>query len=169
MTYYNPVLHFGEARFVAAAVQAGVDGVIIPDLPPEEAGDLIQAARQKDLSTVFFLSPTTTPGRMHKVIRAATGFIYYVSVAGVTGARSELPEDFASRVKKIKTLTDKPICVGFGVSSPAQTKAVADIADGVIVGSAIVRQIAELNQDPDLVNRVSGYVQTLSQPLMKVL
>jgi len=167
MTYYNPVFHFGETAFVQAAHDAGVDGVIIPDLPLEEAKTLVAHAREKDLATVFFLSPTTEKRRMAAIIKASTGFIYYVSVAGVTGARTDLPADVVARVKTIKTLTDKPVCIGFGVSSAEQVKAMAEIGDGVIVGSAIVKRIEESNTSPDLVTKVSEFVGTLAQPLIR--
>lgn len=161
MTYYNPVFHFGEAAFVRQAKAAGVDGVIIPDLPLEEAGDLRCAAVKAGLATVFFAAPTTTPDRLGPVVRAATGFIYYVSVAGVTGALRAVPAEIAVKVHRIKALTDKPVCVGFGVSTPAQARAIARVADGVIVGSAIVKEIRKHEGRKDLVPRVAAFVACL--------
>ncbi len=131
MTYYNPVFHYGEDRFVRDARKCGVDGLIVPDLPPEEAKELIKAAKKRDLSTVFFLAPTTTQQRMKKIVKASTGFVYYVSVAGVTGARQGFSKENAAKIRVAKKLTQKPICVGFGVSTPSQVKSVAEVADGV--------------------------------------
>lgn len=165
MTYYNPVFHYGEKRFVEKAKACGVDGVIIPDLPPEEAQDLIQTARKNDLATIFFLAPTTTAQRMKGIIKASTGFIYYVSLTGVTGARQALPENVAKQVKLAKKITDKPVCVGFGVSTAAQVKAVGKIADGVIVGSAIINEIIKGSKNNHLVQSVSDFVGQLTKSL----
>ena len=162
MTYYNLVFHYGESKFVSDAKRAGVDGVIIPDLPPEEAGELIRSARQHELSTVFFISPTTTPERMKRIVLSSTGFIYYVSLTGVTGVRGRLPESIAKQVREAQQLTDKPVCVGFGVSNAAQVRSMAKIADGVIVGSAIVQEILKNQGSPDLVKNVSHYVAQLT-------
>lgn len=161
MTYYNPVFHFGEKAFVEQAKAAGVDGVIIPDLPLEEAGELRRFAVKADLSTIFFVAPTTTPERLKPVVKAATGFIYYVSVAGVTGALKAVPAEIAVKVRWIKRLTNKPVCVGFGVSTPVQARAIARAADGVIVGSAIVKKIKEHEGSRDLVPCVGAFVAAL--------
>ena len=165
MTYYNPVFHFGEERFVREAKAAGVDGLIIPDLPVEEAGGLIRAAREAGLATVFFLAPTTTVDRMPGILEASTGFVYFVSVTGVTGSGVTVPEDIAKSISRARKLTRKPVCVGFGVSTPAQVKAFASISDGVIVGSAIIRQMTEHSQKPDMLDRVSAFVKQLSSSL----
>ncbi|MCX5680773.1 MAG: tryptophan synthase subunit alpha, partial [Candidatus Omnitrophica bacterium] len=109
MTYYNPVFHFGESRFVKLASSVGVDGLIIPDLPPEEATCLIKQARQKNLATIFFLAPTTNPNRVPFINKASSGFIYYVSVAGVTGARTALPQSLIADLKQIKRKVSKPL------------------------------------------------------------
>ncbi|MBI5415495.1 MAG: tryptophan synthase subunit alpha [Candidatus Omnitrophica bacterium] len=165
MTYYNPVFHYGEDRFTAKAKASGVDGLIIPDLPPEEGHNLIRAARQDGLATVFFLSPTTTSERMRRVAKSSTGFIYYVSLTGVTGARRQLPGTLRRQVELAKRFTRKPVCVGFGVSTPAQIRAVAAAADGVIVGSAIVNAIAKQKNSKNLVQHVSSFVQHLAGSL----
>jgi tryptophan synthase alpha chain len=165
MTYYNPVFHFGEPRFVRAAKAAGVDGLIIPDLPVEEAGELRRAALDHDLSTVFFLAPTTAKARMPLIVRASTGFIYFLSVTGVTGARTAVPADLKQNIRLARRYTNKPICVGFGISTPQQVRSVAGIADGVIVGSAIVKEIEKNALRADLVARVAGFVQTLTRGL----
>ena len=167
MTYYNPVFHYGEERFARKAKACGVDGLIVPDLPPEEGRSLIRAARQNGLATVFFLAPTTTRQRMKRIVNAATGFIYYVSLTGVTGARQELPASLTQQVRLAKRMTRKPVCVGFGVSTPAQVRQVAKVADGVIVGSAIVNAIAENKGKKQLVPNVGRFVRKLSQNLRR--
>jgi tryptophan synthase alpha chain len=161
MTYYNPVFHFGEKAFVEQAKAAGVDGVIIPDLPLEEAGNLRRFAMKDGLATIFFVAPTTTPDRLKPVVKAATGFIYYVSVAGVTGARKAVASEIAAKIRLVKALTDKPVCVGFGVSTPEEARAIARVADGVIVGSAIVKEIRKNAGARDLAARVGFFVTTL--------
>ena len=159
MSYYNPVFHFGDANFVAAAVKAGVDGVIIPDLPPEEAHELRKHSTKSGFSTVFFMAPTTTDERLKKIIQASTGFIYYVSLTGVTGARVDLSRSIATDVKRVKRSTDKPVCVGFGISTPDQVREAGRFADGVIVGSAIIKEIEKNIGKKELVANVSRYVQ----------
>jgi tryptophan synthase alpha chain len=161
MTYYNPIFCFGEEKFASCAKEAGVDGVIIPDLPPEEGKFLLKCAKMSGLDTICFLSPTSSKERMQYITKAATGFIYYVSLTGVTGARERLPADLAGNLKAIKKYTDKPICVGFGVSNTAQIKQIYKIAEGVIVGSAIVKKIKDNLGKPDLVKRVSKSLRSL--------
>ena len=165
MTYYNPVFHYGEDKFVRDAKKYGVDGVIIPDLPPEEAKNFIRSAKQQNLSTVFFLAPTTTFKRMRCIVQASTGFVYYVSLTGVTGAKKGFAGENAAKIRSAKRLTKKPICVGFGVSTPAQVKSIAKIADGVIVGSAIVKQIEKHKGKKNLVANVTKFVRTLARSL----
>ncbi|MCA9408759.1 MAG: tryptophan synthase subunit alpha [Candidatus Omnitrophica bacterium] len=165
MTYYNPVFAMGEAVFVKKAAQAGVDGVIIPDLPPEEGKNLIKLTAAYQLAMVQFLSPTTTLARTKRIIQSASGFIYFVSVTGVTGARTQAPVDFMSHVKKAQRLTKKPICVGFGVSTPQQVQKIAQSADGVIVGSAIINQILQQKGKKDLVKNTAQFVRRLTKVL----
>ena len=165
MTYYNPVLHYGEEKFVSKAQACGVDGLIIPDLPPEEAGTLIHRCRRKDLAAIFFIAPTTTRQRMKKIVQASTGFVYSVSLTGVTGARQQLPGSIVRQVRLAKQLTAKPICVGFGISHPEQIRSVAKIADGVIVGSAIVQEIAKNSGRKQLVRGVFHFVRRLVKAL----
>ena len=117
MTYYNPIFHYGESKFIRDAHKCGVDGLIIPDLPPEEANGITKLARIKGLSTIFFLAPTTTKERMKRIVKAATGFVYYVSFAGVTGAQKSFSKKNITNIKSAKKITQKPICVGFGVSN----------------------------------------------------
>ncbi len=145
MTYYNPVYKYGVHRFVNDAVNAGVDGVIIPDLPPDEAHDFIKASRQKNLDTIFLLAPTSTADRIKRVAKESRGFIYYVSITGITGSRLNIDRTIKQSVNKIKAASGKPVCVGFGVSSPSEAKTISSLADGVIVGSAIVKT---LNNSP---------------------
>ena len=165
MGYYNPVHHWGDAAFVAAAKEAGVDGLIIPDLPVEEAGALRAAGRLHDVSIVFFLAPTTTAARMGGIVRAATGFVYFVSVAGVTGAREAVPSRIARQVARARAMSRTPVCVGFGVSTPEQVKAVGAFSDGVIVGSAIIREIEKFSGQKDMPERVALFVKTMSDQL----
>jgi tryptophan synthase alpha chain len=139
MTYYNPLFAYGIEQFVADAVAAGVDGLIVPDLPPEEAEELIAACRQADLATIFLLAPTSTEERVKLIARHSTGFIYLVSVTGITGARTELPPDLKNFVQRVRKHTDLPLAIGFGIGTGEQAATVSEIADGVIVGSALVK------------------------------
>ncbi len=143
MTYYNPVFHYGLEALVKEAVDAGADGLIVPDLTPEESSDLVAAARSQDCKTIFFTAPTSTDERVRKTNESATGFIYCVSVTGITGARDALPEELVSNLQRFRSLTDKPLVVGFGVSQQDQVRMLSEHADGIIVGSAIVRKIEE--------------------------
>ncbi len=163
MSYYNPIFCFGEEKFVKKALSCGVDGVIIPDLPPEEGSLLENFAKRSGLDTIFFLAPTSSLKRIKSVAKKSRGFIYYVSLTGVTGTRKELPKDFIQQVKLIKKYTDKPVCLGFGVSTSQQVRQINRVADGVIVGSVIVRKIKENIKHPDLVKRVTNFVKTLKE------
>jgi len=143
MASYSLIFRRGIDRFVADAVAAGLAGFVVPDLPLEESDDLDAACRTAGLALVRLVTPTTPPERAEAIAKKSTGFLYCVSVAGVTGARTDLPPGLVDRVKWLKTKTDVPILVGFGISGPEQVRAVAAVADGVIVGSALVRRIAE--------------------------
>ena len=143
MASYSLVFRRGIERFVADAVAAGLAGFVVPDLPVEESDDLDGACRSAGLALVRLVTPTTPPERAAAIAAKSTGFLYCVSVAGVTGARTELPAGLIDRVKWLRTQTDVPILVGFGISSPEQVKAVCEVADGAIVGSALVRLVAE--------------------------
>ena len=163
MTYFNPVLKYGIKEFVKDCKLKGVDGVIIPDLPFEEAKDLIHLAKDKDVSTIFLAAPTSTRKRIKTITEKSTGFIYYVSLTGVTGARSELPPEVRSNVRMIKSMTRKPVAVGFGISSSEQACSIARIADGVIVGSAIVKIIADNQKNHKaLISKVSNFSKILA-------
>ncbi len=141
MSYLNPILHFGPERFARSARKAGVDGLIVPDLPPEEETYLAPLLRRHGINLVYFLAPTSTARRRRAVYRKARGFIYYVSLTGVTGARRGLAATLEKNLSRIKKETRIPVCVGFGISDPAAARQAAWWADGVIVGSAIVREL----------------------------
>jgi len=143
MTYYNPVFKYGTKSFIKEAARIGVNGVIIPDLIPDEAEDFISIARQHKLDTIFLLAPTSTGERIRKAVKVSTGFIYYVSITGITGAKLLMDDLMRNTLKLIQKSTNKPIAVGFGISSPDEAAQVSKLADGVIVGSAIVRLISE--------------------------
>ena len=147
MTYYNPVFKYGEEYFVTDAKEAAIDGVIIPDLPPDEADSFIRVSKKVGLDTIFLLAPTSTPDRIKRVAKASRGFIYYVSITGITGGRLLLDGSIEASVEDIRKHTDKPIAVGFGVSTPEEAAATAKVSDGVIVGSAIVKKLRESSED----------------------
>ena len=161
MTYYNPVYKYGVQKFARDASRAGVDGVIVPDLPPEEARDLIVVSRALNFHTIFLLAPTSTTKREALVAKTSTGFIYYVSLTGVTGVHIGALDEVAARVKEIKSMSGKPVCVGFGISTPREVSNIARIADGVIVGSAIIKVIEKNIKNPHLVRNVGRFVGTL--------
>ena len=145
MTSFNPVFVYGQKEFAADAVKAGVDGVIIPDLPPEEAEEFLRIA--KGLDMVFLLAPTSTPDRIQQVGKISKGFIYYISLTGTTGTKESLSAGLEEKVNEVKKSVSLPVLVGFGVSGPEQARQAAQISDGVIIGSAIVKLI-ETHSDP---------------------
>ena len=145
MTYYNPLLSYGITRFVQDSVVAGIDGLIVPDLPPEEAEELETACRAAGLAMIYLLAPTSTEGRIQYVVQHSTGFIYLVSVTGITGARRELPADLAEFVQRVRRHTQLPLAIGFGIGTGRQAAAVANLVEGVIVGSALVKAAGSEN------------------------
>jgi tryptophan synthase alpha chain len=147
MGYYNPIYNYGVLDFIKRAKQAGVDGVIVPDLIPEEADEFISVSRKYDLNTIFLVAPTSSAERLKLIISKSTGFIYYVSLTGVTGARQVIAEGVKGHVQRIKRDSSKPVCVGFGVSTPSQVKALSAYSDGVIVGSAIIKVLEKNIRD----------------------
>jgi tryptophan synthase alpha chain len=161
MAYYNTIHALGEAAFCRQAVEAGVDGLIVPDMPPEEAGPLEPAAAEAGLRVIFLLAPTSTSSRRAMVAKRSRGFLYYVSLTGITGAKLTDLEDVRRNVAKIRQVAEIPVAVGFGIATPQDAAQMAGIADGVIVGSAIVRQIGEHQQDPHLPERVGQFVRSL--------
>jgi len=142
MGYFNPVLAYGVTRFVQAAARAGVDGLIIVDLPPQEAAELEVPAREAGLHMVYLLAPTSTDERIRLVAEHASGFIYCVSVVGITGARSEVSAELPALIERVRAQSDLPLAVGFGISAREHVQSVGKIADGAVVGSAFVRAIA---------------------------
>lgn len=159
MTYYNPIFYYGVSEFCVAAKQAGVDGVIVPDLAVEEADELLPPAREQGISTIFLVAPTSTEERMDRIAELSRGFIYAVSLMGVTGARSAMSEDLPPLMVRVRARTDKPVCGGFGINDPAHARAVAEISDGAIVGSAIVNTIEAHVGQGDLVPATQAFVR----------
>jgi tryptophan synthase alpha chain len=143
MTYYNPVFNFGVEAFCQASTAAGIDGLIVPDLPLEEGAELEVITHQHSLDLVYLLAPTSTEERISMVANRSQGFIYLVSLTGVTGARETLPPELEDFVKRVRQKARQPLCVGFGISSPEQARRVARVADGVIVGSRLIRLMEE--------------------------
>jgi tryptophan synthase alpha chain len=165
LTYYNPVLAFGLKAFARTAAEAGVDGVIVADLPPEEADPLAAEATPAGLDLVHLIAPTSTAARVRMIARRSRGFIYVVTVTGVTGERQEVAPEIAAQIRSLRLVTTKPICVGFGIARPEQVAAVGRLADGVIVGSAIVRKVEEGAGKPDMVEEVGRFIASLKAPL----
>jgi len=160
-TYYNPIFRYGLEAFLAKAREVGIDGVLILDLPPEEAGQIWNA--YPDLCRISLIAPTTTDARIRHITAHSSGFIYYVSREGVTGMQQQVPANLSQRLQAIRSATQLPVCVGFGVSTPDQARQVASLAEGVVVGSAIVHKIGQHGKDPDLVPQVSAFVRELAQ------
>lgn len=162
MGYYNPILKYGVNEFIKDALANGADGAIVPDLPVEEAADFIKQAKKKKFATIFLVSPTSTKNKMKEIAKKSTGFVYYVSLTGVTGARESLPSKIKQDVKTLKRFTKKPVCVGFGISKPQQVKDITAFADGVIIGSAIIKQIeANLGNKSKIFSSVTKLVKKL--------
>ncbi len=158
MGYYNPISSHGVNKFLEEAKSAGIDGMIVVDLPPEEDDELCIPAQKAGLNFIRLATPTTDSNRLPKVLTNTSGFVYYVSINGITGAAAAKPEDVAPEVARIKSSTDLPIIVGFGINTPENARTIASIADGVVVGSAIVNQIAEGKSS----EKVLEFVKSLS-------
>jgi tryptophan synthase alpha chain len=165
MTSYNPVLVYGQKQFIDDALKAGVDGVIIPDLPPEEAEEFQATADPKGLDVIFLVAPTSTDDRIEMIARRSRGFIYYVSLTGTTGVKSTVSQNLQSKVGAIKKSANIPVLVGFGISGPEQAKESAAVSDGVIVGSAIVRLIAENSDPAERDAKISQFVSSVKQAI----
>lgn len=166
-SYYNPIFRYSGQRFASDARAAGVDGVLCVDLPPEEANELKRETDKHDLDLIFLLAPTSSLDRAGAVLSRARGFVYYVAVTGVTGARASLPADLSEMVQRIRAISPVPVGVGFGISSPQHAAEVARIADAVIIGSAI-SQIIETHQGrADLLPRVGQFVASLKHALRR--
>jgi tryptophan synthase alpha chain len=163
-SYFNPLLKFGEDRLANEAKQAGVDGVLVTDLIPEEAQTWTERLVQCKLDPIFLVAPTTSENRLKQIARHARGFIYAISRAGVTGARDEIKDDAEAIVKRVGSVSDLPVAVGFGISTAEQVREVWRFADAAVVGSAIVREIEKLSGDPDLISRVGEFTRSLIGP-----
>lgn len=161
-TYMNPVYRYGFEQFLRDAEEAGVDGVLFLDLPPDE--DFGEFAVKSPLHRIRLIAPTTPPDRIAELTKRASGFIYYVSQEGVTGERAKLADTLSERVAAIKAASDLPVAVGFGISTPEHAAHVAQYADAVVVGSAIVKRIGEYGRDPDLIEKISDFVRPLAAP-----
>jgi tryptophan synthase alpha chain len=161
MTYYNPVFSYGVSKFAAGCAAAGVSGLIVPDLPPEESTALDEATLKHGIDLIDLLAPTSTPERVALVAAHSRGFIYLVSVTGVTGARRELSPDLEPFVRRVRAVARQPLCVGFGISTPEQARQVGSMADGVIVGSRLV----QLMEAPDWQDGVCSFVTSLRRAL----
>jgi tryptophan synthase alpha chain len=165
MAYYNTIHAFGVTDFCRDAVKAGVDGLIVPDMPPDEAGPLLGPAEESGLNLIFLLAPTSTPARHGLVAKRSQGFLYYVSLTGITGARLRDVASVGDNVKKIRRQARLPVMVGFGVATPEDAARVAEVADGVIVGTAIVRLVQQHGQDPCMIEKVGAFVRSLKQAM----
>lgn len=163
MGCYNPILRFGPEAFVGEAAAAGVDGLLVTDLPPEETGDFPRLLKEAGLDFIALAAPTTTPERLERICSVASGFIYLISVTGVTGMRDRLPEDLAANVERVKRASGLPVVVGFGTKTPEQAAAVCKVADGAVVGSAIVDFVASRLGNLDrarLVSEAGDFVES---------
>jgi tryptophan synthase alpha chain len=161
--YLNPVYVYGFEKFQIDALEAGADGLLLLDLPPQEAARNAELAASKYLRSIRLIAPTTPAERLKEITDAAEGFIYYVSREGVTGEQTSLSADIAERVEAIRSLTKVPVAVGFGISNPGQAATVAGLADGVVVGSAIVRKIGEIGDVPDLPSKIADFVRPIAE------
>ena len=172
LSYWNPVVQFDRngsrgspEAFVRAARVSGASGIIVPDLPVEEGAALRAATRREGIAAIVLAAPTSPADRLRMIARASQGFIYYVSVTGTTGARRALPPSLVHGVRQLKLLTTKPVCVGFGISTPAQAATVARIADGVIVGSALVQAIEGAQHRADAPRRAAAFLKRLRRAI----
>ena len=165
MGYANPILAMGEARFAEAAGAVGVDGTIAVDMPPEESVELRRVLVAHGVDPILLAAPTTRPERLAMLARETRGFLYYVSLTGVTGARSELAAGIEEQVRRVRAVSDVPVCVGFGVSRPEHARELAAFADGVVVGSALVDRIAEAGSREAAVDAAARFVAELAQAL----
>jgi tryptophan synthase alpha chain len=165
--YYNPILSLGPERFAAEAAASGVDGILVVDLPPEEARELRRYTDPAGLAFITLIAPTTGPERAGKILRKASGFVYFISVTGVTGTAAPRIDEVRRDVERLRTLTDLPIAAGFGISTPEQAAAIAQTADGVVVGSALVRLIGEKAHGGELIPAVAAFTARIRQAIDK--
>ncbi len=167
MLYYNLIHKYGEERFADDSAKAGVDGFIVPDLPPEEGKSLAEHCERRGLDLIFLLAPTSDNDRIKLVAKSGGGFIYYVSLTGVTGARASIASGVDKAVKKIRRMSGRPVCVGFGISTPEQASEMAKIADGVIVGSAIVGKIEKAAGPDEAVAKAGKFARELKEGILR--
>jgi tryptophan synthase alpha chain len=167
MTYFNPVFRYGLKAFAEDCQRSAIAGVIIPDLPPEEAGPWMREARKRKLDTIFLAAPTSPPERIKRVSQFSRGFIYYVSLTGVTGVQERLSIELQPAVRRIREQSQKPVAVGFGISTPEQAGEVSRFADGVIMGSAIVKIIEEEPRREALVSRIGIFISSISAAIRR--
>ena len=160
--YFNLIHRAGMEKFIADAAKTGVDGLLVLDLPPEESGNYESLMRDAGLCNIYLVAPTTPEERIELIVKRAAGFVYYVSREGVTGMQQKISETIPAMTAKIRAHTNLPIAIGFGVSTPEQAKTIASYGDAVVVGSAVVNQIAEHGKSPELVKRVSEFVKSLA-------
>jgi len=163
MVSYSIVYRYGQDRFFADAKAAGFNGLILPDLPPPEAEGVCDRVRSAGLDTILMVASTTTPARRKEIVRLSSGFVYYLSVSGITGERDQLPPNLPANVAQLKQLGDRPICVGFGIHKPEQVRQLSAVADGAIIGSAIVRRMRQhASEGPQgIAKAVGDYCQSL--------
>jgi len=166
--YFNLIHKVGMGKFISAAAKAGVDGLLVLDLPPEESDNYEALMKKSGLCHIYLVAPTTPEERMEFIVKRGSGFIYYISREGVTGMQSKVASNLAEQVSKIRAHTQLPVAVGFGVSNPEQAKLVAQNADAVVVGSAVVNQIAEHGKSKELVKRVSEFVKSLADAVKSI-
>jgi tryptophan synthase alpha chain len=165
MTYCNPIFAFGIETFFKEAKGVGVDGVIVPDLPPEEAKEFLLQGRRHLIDLIFLVAPTTPPDRIQKIVKSGTGFIYYVPLTGVTCSKLINKEAIRERIRELKSMTDRPIAAGFGISSAEEAKEIAQVADGIIVGTALVRIVETAQNDPNYSSVLAQLVSSLKQAI----
>ena len=163
--YMNPVYQYGFERFHADCATFGVDGLLLLDLPPEEAAQNPDFNFPREVHWITLVAPTTRDDRFQQIAKSAQGFIYYVSREGVTGERSELAADLEAQVRHLKSMCSVPLAVGFGISTPEQAEIVAQVADGVIVGSAIVRRIEQYGRDPEVAAKLGAFVKPIADAI----
>jgi tryptophan synthase alpha chain len=166
--YFNLIHRVGMKKFITDAAKAGVDGLLVLDLPPEESDNYEALMKQAGLCHIYLVAPTTPEDRMELIVKRGSGFIYYISREGVTGMQTSVASNLASQVAKIRAHTNLPVAVGFGISNPAQARAVASEADGCVVGSVVVNQIAEHGKSPELVAKVSAFVKSLADAVKSI-
>jgi tryptophan synthase alpha chain len=167
MASYSLIFRKGPEAFLSRAIQGGFSGAIVPDLPVEEAESLAKLAAAKEFRLILLVTPTTPPKRAERIVKLSTGFVYCVTVAGITGERDRLPDELYEQLRRLRTMTDLPLCVGFGISKPAHVQMLREIADGIIVGSAIVRRLESAK--PDNLGAAVGQIRELVRGLLESL